>query len=126
MEQQHSQLIMEISVSRKVIFSESEIPFFPCRIILNKNRTIRINPGVLSDLFDGTRKSDCLLPCVTAHFETKFLNKYASDTSYIDITFSSQVRLQLVAPSTLHNFQVKITTTDMLKPSLSTFLSKVN
>ena len=48
--------------------------------------------GILNDLFDGSQKSDCLLPCTTAHFETKFLNKYASDTSYIDVTFSSEVR----------------------------------
>ena len=48
--------------------------------------------GILNDLFDGSQKSDCLLPCTTAHFETKFLNKYASDTSYIDMTFSSEVR----------------------------------
>ena len=50
------------------------------------------NSGILSDLFDGSQKSDCLVPCKTAHFETKFLNKYSSDYSHIDITFSSEVR----------------------------------
>ena len=55
-------------------------------------RSDLIQSGVLNDLFDGSQKSECLLPCVTTHIETKFLNKYASDSSYIDLTFSSEVK----------------------------------
>ena len=48
-------------------------------------------PGVLNDLFDGSQGSKCPLPCVTTHTETKFLNKYASEATHVDLTFSSQV-----------------------------------
>ena len=63
-------------------------------IIMNNwwSEEMRFFSVILNDLFDGSQKSDCLLPCTTTHFETKFLNKYASDTSYIDVTFSSEVR----------------------------------
>ena len=49
------------------------------------------HPGVLNDLFDGSQGSKCHLPCVTTHTETKFLNKYASEATHVDLTFSSQV-----------------------------------
>ena len=47
--------------------------------------------GILNDLFDGSQGSECLLPCVTTHTKTKFLNKYGSERTHIDLTFSSQV-----------------------------------
>ena len=87
---------------------------------------IYLYPGILNDLFDGSQSSECLLPCVTTHTETKFLNKYASETTHIDLTFSSQVTIKDVDKLCNQELnQVKITTTDMMRPTLSTFLSKV-
>ena len=59
---------------------------------------------------DGSQVSDCPLPCRTTHTQTKFLNKFPSANTEIDIAFSSKV---------------KVTTTEMMKPTLSGFLSKV-
>ena len=72
---------------------------------------IYLYPGILNDLFDGSQSSECLLPCVTTHTETKFLNKYASETTHIDLTFSSQVTIkdadklcnQVLKPGENHN-----------------------
>ena len=85
-----------------------------------------VDLGILNDLFDGSQGSECFLPCVTTHTETKFLNKYASETTHIDLTFSSQVRKNVNQLCYHLANQVKITTTDMLRPTLSTFLSKVD
>ena len=60
---------------------------------------------------DGSQVSDCPLPCRTTHTQTKFLNKFPNGNTEIDIAFSSKV---------------KVTTTEMMKPTLSGFLSKVN
>ena len=67
-------------------------------------------PGSIYDLVDGTLVSDCPLPCQTTQTNTKFVNKYKSDKTFIDISFSSKV---------------KITKTDLLKPTISSFLSEV-
>ena len=66
--------------------------------------------GVLSDLVDGSLRSDCPLPCKTTQTQAKYLYQYTLATSQIDITFSSKV---------------KITKTDLVKPALSSFLSEV-
>ena len=64
---------------------------------------------VLYDLADGSLMSDCPLPCKTTQTETKFLYE-TKDDNYIDISFSSQVR---------------VTTTDLVRPTLTSFLSEV-
>ena len=61
-------------------------------------------------LVDGTSVSDCPLPCKTTQTEAKFLYEYEYKFPNIDITFSSMVR---------------VTTTDLVKPTLSRFLSEV-
>ena len=66
--------------------------------------------GILPDLFDGSHPSDCPLPCSTTNMQTKFLHKYPSAINEIGIAFSPNV---------------KVTTTDMLKPTLTGLLSKV-
>jgi hypothetical protein len=64
------------------------------------------------NLFDGTFVSDCRLPCTTIYTDTRFISKKTSieEGSLIDITFSPKVQ---------------VTTTDMVKLPLSTFLSDV-
>ena len=61
------------------------------------------------DLLDGTSVSDCPLPCKTTETEAKLLYEDKED-AHFDITFSSKVR---------------VTTTDLVKPTLSSFLSEV-
>jgi hypothetical protein len=64
----------------------------------------------ISDMMDGLSLSDCPLPCSTIYAQTRFISETTSDSSQIEITFS---------PST------QVTTTDFLKPPLSSFLSSV-
>ena len=66
--------------------------------------------GWIEDLINGDLASDCLLPCRTTQTHTELLNDYKSDESYLDISFSSIVR---------------VTKTDLVTPTLSTFLSEV-
>ena len=66
--------------------------------------------GWIEDLIDGTLISDCLLPCRTTQTHTELLKDYKSDESYLDISFSSIVT---------------VTKTDLVTPTLSTFLSEV-
>jgi hypothetical protein len=65
-----------------------------------------------SKLFAGNKLSDCPLPCKTTRTETKFLRSYVTDDkrTSVDIAFSQSVQ---------------VTTTNFLKPTLSTFLSDV-
>jgi hypothetical protein len=63
-------------------------------------------------LFDGTKPSDCPLPCSTTHTKTKFLEKH--------IPYSHRTMLALTFSPT-----VKVTTTDFVSLELSTFLSDV-
>ena len=62
------------------------------------------------DLADGSRVSDCPLPCKTTRTQAKLLYEYKTGDTSIDITFSSKV---------------KLTKTDLVKPTLSSFLSEV-
>ena len=64
----------------------------------------------MRDLADGSRVSDCPLPCKTTQAQTKLLFEEKNTDTYIDITFSSKV---------------KLTKTDLVKPTLSSFLSEV-
>ena len=66
--------------------------------------------GAISDLFDGSLVSNCILPCVTTQTHTEFLYDEKTDKAYLDITFSSKVR---------------VTKTDLVKPAVSSFLSEV-
>ena len=66
--------------------------------------------GKIFDLADGTMVSDCPLPCKTIQTKAKLLYEYKDVDTMIDITFSSKV---------------KLTKTDLVKPTLSTFLSEV-
>ena len=61
-------------------------------------------------MVDGSSVSDCPLPCKTTQTEAKFLYENQDKDTIIDITFSSTVR---------------VTTTDLVKPTLSRFLSEV-
>ena len=61
-------------------------------------------------MVDGSSVSDCPLPCKTTQTEAKLLYEDKGNSTEIDIYFSSKVR---------------ITTTDLVKPALSTFLSEV-
>ena len=65
----------------------------------------------MQDLFDGTEASKCPLPCRTTHTQTKLLNKFSDAETEIDITFSPKVR---------------VTRTEMMKPTLTGFLAEVN
>ena len=64
----------------------------------------------LYNLVDGILVSDCPLPCKRTQTQTKFLNEYKSEVTVLDITFSSKVR---------------VTKTDLVKPTLSSLLSEV-
>ena len=64
----------------------------------------------LYNLVDGLLVSDCPLPCKRTRTQTKFLNEYKSEGAVLDITFSSKVR---------------VTKTDLVKPTLSSLLSEV-
>ena len=47
--------------------------------------------GLMENLVDGSRVSDCPLPCLISHTQTKFL--YEKDVEYsgfIDISFPSK------------------------------------
>ena len=66
--------------------------------------------GLIDDLVDGSLVSNCPLPCKTTQTHTEFLNDLKGDETYIDISFSSTVR---------------VTKTDLVKPTLSSFLSEV-
>ena len=66
--------------------------------------------GVIGELFDGSLVSNCILPCVTTQTHTEFLNGGETDETFLDISFSSRVR---------------VTKTDLVKPTLSSFLSEV-
>ena len=65
----------------------------------------------MQDLLDGTEASKCPLPCRTTHTQTKLLNKFSDAETEIDITFSPKVR---------------VTRTEMMKPTLTGFLAEVN
>ena len=62
------------------------------------------------DLIDGSIVSDCRLPCKTTHTQTKYLHENKGQFTRIDIAFSSRVR---------------ITKTDLVQPTLSSFLSEI-
>jgi hypothetical protein len=62
------------------------------------------------NLFDGTFVSDCPLPCTTLYTETRFISQEFEEQNMIDITFSPKVQ---------------VTTTDLVKLPLSSFLSNV-
>ena len=64
----------------------------------------------MSELMDGSFASGCPLPCQTTHTQTKLFNRISSVDTEIGIAFSSKV---------------KITRTDMIRPTLSSFLSEV-
>ena len=64
----------------------------------------------MADMIDGSLVSDCPLPCKTTHTQAKLFNTMSSADTEIDIAFSSKV---------------KITRTDMKRPTLSSFLSEV-
>ena len=66
--------------------------------------------ALLVNLFDGSHVSDCPLPCKTTQTQTKKLFASKGDGSCIDINFSSKV---------------KVTKTDLEKPTVSSFLSEV-
>ena len=66
--------------------------------------------GVIDGLVVGSLVSNCPLPCKTTQTHTEFLNDLKGDETYIDISFSSRVR---------------VTKTDLVKPTLSSFLSEV-
>ena len=67
--------------------------------------------GSIDDLVDGSRVSNCPLPCKTTQTHTEFLNDVkGDDETFLDISFSSRVR---------------VTKTDLVKPTLSSFLSEV-
>ena len=66
--------------------------------------------GALYDLVDGSRVSDCPLPCKTTQTQAKYLYEAKNEATQLDITFSSRVR---------------VTKTDFVKPALSSFLSEV-
>jgi hypothetical protein len=67
--------------------------------------------SIIEDMMDGTSFNNCPLPCTTIYTNTRFLSETVTDgTETIDITFS---------PS------VQVTTTNFMKPSLSSFLSAV-
>ena len=59
---------------------------------------------------DGSRVSDCALPCKTTQTQTKLLHEDKGADTSINIAFSSKV---------------KLTKTDLVKPTLSSFLSEV-
>jgi hypothetical protein len=61
-------------------------------------------------MITGSSLSDCPLPCSTIYTETRFIAEHIADDAVIAITFS---------PS------VQVTTTDFVKPTLSSFLSAV-
>jgi hypothetical protein len=63
-------------------------------------------------LFDGTKPSNCPLPCSTVHTKTKFLEKHLphSHRTMLAVTFSPTV---------------KVSTTDFVTRPFSTFLSDV-
>ena len=66
----------------------------------------------MENLIDGSLLPDCPLPCRISHTQTKFLyEKVAENDTGLDITFSSNVR---------------VTTTDLLRPTLTNFLSEVS
>ena len=67
--------------------------------------------SVMQDLFDGTEASKCPLPCRTTRTQTKLLYKFSDAETEIDITFSPKVR---------------VTRTEMMKPTLTGFLAEVN
>ena len=64
----------------------------------------------MGDMFDGTTTSDCALPCETISTQTKKETEYKAPFTQLEISFSSKVR---------------ITTTDLLQPTTSIFLSEV-
>jgi hypothetical protein len=66
----------------------------------------------LNYLFKGEYLSDCLLPCTTFRSESKFVGKFKfkGRSTWMNIRFSQTVQ---------------VTTTDFIKPTLSTFLSDV-
>ena len=66
--------------------------------------------GSIDDLVDGSRVSNCPLPCKTTQTHTEFLNDFKGDETFLDISFS---------------YRVRVTKTDLVKPTLSSFLSEV-
>ena len=66
--------------------------------------------GVIGELFDGSLVSNCILPCVTTQTHTEFLYDEKTVKTYLNINFSSKVR---------------VTKTDLVKPTVSSFLSEV-
>ena len=51
-------------------------------------------PLIYNDLFDGTEKSPCPLPCSTYSFESRFLKRNPTDylnDSYVEISFPSSM-----------------------------------
>ena len=69
-----------------------------------------ILPGSIGELVDGSLVSNCILPCVTTQTHKEFLYEEKTDETYLGMTFSSKVR---------------VTKTDLVKPTISSFLSEV-
>ena len=69
-----------------------------------------IFPVDIGDLFDDSLVSNCILPCVTTQTHKEFLYEEKTDETYLGMTFSSKVR---------------VTKTDLVKPTVSSFLSEV-
>ena len=64
----------------------------------------------MRDMFDGTTTSDCALPCQTISTQIKFGTEYRAPYTQLDISFSSKVKTRR---------------TDLLQPTISSFLSEV-
>jgi len=82
----------------------------PAEVTIQKDDENFTYWGLIDDLVDGSLVSDCPLPCKMTQTHTEFLDEYKSYETFLDISFSSRVR---------------VTKTDLVKPTLSSFLSEV-
>ena len=107
------------------------VNFLDSLLLLLINTDIIFLSALLYNLFFGLDQSDCPLPCATISTEVKFLSGFDQDTPGVDINFIPIVEVKCIFVSVFCKFfitlflQVTVTTTEMTKSTLASFLSEV-
>jgi hypothetical protein len=91
------------------------------------NPEIKKQSVTLADLFEGSKTSDCPLPCTTLHTDTRFITDMINTyMTMITLIFSPTVQVTTSGPPpALHCTALQVTITDFPAPALSSFLSEV-
>ena len=105
------------------------VNFFDSLLLLDINTHIIFLSALLYNLFFGLDQSDCPLPCATISTEVKFLSRVDQDTHGVDINIIPIVEVKCIFVSVFCKYFItlflQVTTTEMTKSTLASFLSEV-